>query len=179
MCHLISELMLLLAVTCVPKYINSLKLQRVLFLVENIYLVLEIFICNPLSSAALTILPAYPRICRALLYIVPVVCMLATRIIISKQMLNKSHDRPSPCLNPLVVMNGSDFSPSTLTSDLVSAKVSKHILTSFAGIPNAYIAVRSLSLLMLSYACLKSIKRWCVSIMNSCVFSRNCLKPHW
>ena len=53
-------------------------------------------------------------------------------------MLNRSHGRPSPCLNPFVVMKGSDFSPSTLTSD----KVSLHVLTSYAGIPNAYIAER-------------------------------------
>ena len=37
-------------------------------------------------------------------------------------------------------MKGSDFSSSTLTSDFVSAKVSLHILTSFAVIPNTYIA---------------------------------------
>ena len=140
------------------------------------YLVFETFICKPMSSAAPTILStaisrdlmslvivwrssAYPRICRALLYIVPVVSLLAARIIISKQMFTLS--------NPFCCYEEFWFSPSILTSDLVSAKVRLHILTSFAGIPNTYIAERILSLLMLSNACLKSIKRWCVSILNS------------
>ena len=179
-----------------PKVKEHVSWLWLLFLVENIYLVLEIFNCKHMSSAAPSILStaesrylmtlviisrssAYSyRICRALLYIVPVISMLAARIIISKQMLNRSHDRPSSYLNPFVVMNGSDFSPSTLTSDLVSAKANLHILTIFAGIPNTYIAERSLSLLMLSYACLKSIKRWFVSILNSCVFYRICLSEH-
>ena len=94
-----------------------------------------------MSSAAPTILTTavsrdlmsldHPHTPGSLLYIVAVVAMLGSRIIISKQMLNRSPDRPSPCLNPFVIMKGSDFSPSTLTSDFVSAKVSLLILTRY------------------------------------------------
>ena len=114
--RLFSALMLLSAVICVPKYMNSLTTSNfldpkvkehvswlwLLFFVENIYLVLEIFNCKPMSFAAPTILStavsrdlmplviisrssAYPRICRALLYIVPEVSMLAARIIILRK----------------------------------------------------------------------------------------------
>ena len=48
-------------------------------------------------------------------------------MIISKQILNRSHDILSPSLNLFVVIKGSDFSPFTLTSDLDPAKVSLHI----------------------------------------------------
>ena len=76
-------------------------------------------------------------------------------------------------------MKVSYFSPSTLTSDLVSAKVSLHILTRFAGIPNAYIAVRKL---VPSYAviCLLKIdkKMVCIDIEFMCFLQNLCKCEH-
>ena len=68
------------------------------------------------------------------------------------------------CLTPLLVMKTSDVSLSTFTRPRVLEIVVRHRFISLSGIPK-----RSSDLSMLSYACLKSMKRWCVVLLLICL----------